>query len=556
MVVYRDGFVVGNVGIFYLISRSSARVVGLIATFVNYTGATLCLSTFTPKTRCAESRNRSLQHNRKQITISCDAAVILAVQPKHMNETSRRLFKKGSKDWNAWRRHNPRADVDLSNENLSAVDIRGADLRRIDFSDSNLTDANLSRANLKGVRLEKANLRRAKLNHANIEQAILIGADLREAELNGAQLERANMANANLERASVQRANLHGANLTETRAHLSDFTGAIITEADLSEADLTDARLQFSDISRSTLFVANLNQADLSGAKLIEANLEDAVLANARLRNTVFRDSILNGVNLSGADLTGADLSRTDLRSANLTHATLLKTNLMGAKLMDANLSYSQLVESSLRDADISRCAIYGISAWGLDLEGTVQANLVITRPGQSMISVDNLEIAQFLYLLLNNKKIRDAIDNIASKLVLVLGRFTEHRKRVLELIREELRRLNYLPVIFDFDKPASRDITETVSTLAHIAKFVIADITEAKSIRQELERIVPDLPSVPVQPLLEASEKEYGMFEHFTKYPWVLGVYRYKDADTLIANLTEKVIKPVEMKLAELQHR
>jgi uncharacterized protein YjbI with pentapeptide repeats len=473
-----------------------------------------------------------------------------------MNEASRRLFKKGTKEWNAWRRHHPRAEVDLSGDNLSAVNVSGADLRRIDFSNSNLMDANLSRANLSRVRLERTNLQRAKLNRANLEEAMLTSADLREADLNGAQLKRANMTGSNLEQARLQRAGLHGANLTETKAGLSDFTGAIITEADLSEVDLTDARLQFADLSRSTLLVANLAQADLSGAKLAGANLEDAVLRNARLRKTVFRNSILNGANLSGADLTDADFSGADLRSANLSHATLLRTNLTSAQLMEANLSYAQLVESSLRDADISRCAIYGISAWGLNLEGTRQANLVITPSGQSTISVDNLEIAQFVYLLLNNKKIRDVIDNIASKLVLILGRFTTHRKRVLELIRGELRRLNYLPVVFDFDKPESRDLTETVSTLAHIAKFVIADITEAKSIPQELERIVPDLPSVPVQPLLEASEKEYGMFEHFTKYPWVLEVYRYKDADSLIANLTEKVIKPVELKLTELQHR
>ena len=109
------------------------------------------------------------------------------------------------------------------------------------------------------------------------------------------------------------------------------------------------------------------------------------------------------------------------------------------------------------------------------------------------------------------------------------------------------------MPILFDFDKPASRDITETVSTLAHLARFVIADITDAKSIPQELERIVPHLPSVPVQPLLLLSDTEYGMFEHFKRYPWVLPLYRYKDETSLLQSLKENVIEPAEQKAQEL---
>jgi hypothetical protein len=116
---------------------------------------------------------------------------------------------------------------------------------------------------------------------------------------------------------------------------------------------------------------------------------------------------------------------------------------------------------------------------------GTRQHNLIVTPENEPTITVDNLEVAQFVYLLLNNSRMRSAIDTITSKVVLILGRFSPERKTILDAIRDELRKRDYLPVLFDFEKPTNRDITETVSTLAHMARFVIADITDAKTFRR-----------------------------------------------------------------------
>ncbi|MCE7980023.1 MAG: hypothetical protein DYG89_02425 [Caldilinea sp. CFX5] len=65
---------------------------------------------------------------------------------------------------------------------------------------------------------------------------------------------------------------------------------------------------------------------------------------------------------------------------------------------------------------------------------------------------------------------------------------------------------------------------------------------------------ISPDLPSAPVQPLLEGSATEYGMVEHFRRFPWVLEFCRYRDREDLLVFLEAKVIAPAEAKVKELR--
>ena len=186
--------------------------------------------------------------------------------------------------------------------------------------------------------------------------------------------------------------------------------------------------------------------------------------------------------------------------------------------------------------------------------EETKQQNLVITPEDEPEITVDNIEVAQFIYLLLHNQKIRDVIDTITSKAVLILGRFTDERKAVLDALREELRKRDYLPILFDFEKPRSRDTDETITLLARMARFIVADISDAKSVLQELRAIVPDLPSVPVQPIILAMQEEPGMFDFYRNMPSFLTVHRYTSQEQLLADLGEKVIGPAELKVLELR--
>ncbi len=299
----------------------------------------------------------------------------------------------------------------------------------------------------------------------------------------------------------------------------------------MEEVFLKKAEMWRTNLGRARLVYADLSEADLNGADLSEADLSEANLSEAKL---------------NGADLRWANLSWGYLREANLS---------------DANLVGAQFVETDLTHADLTGCRIYGISVWNVQLEGTIQDNLIITNYDEPEITVDNLEVAQFIYLLLNNKKIRNVIDTIAKKVVLILGRFTPERKRVLDALRDKLREHNYSPVVFDFDPPESQDLTETVSTLAHLARFVIVDLTDPSSAPHEMATIAPQCIR-PIKPIIsnelvlkDGKEvekwREYAMFQSLRKrYHWILDTFRYQDIPHLIDSLQDDIIKPVEEKI------
>jgi uncharacterized protein YjbI with pentapeptide repeats len=363
---------------------------------------------------------------------------------------------------------------------------------------------------------------RPDLYHANLERADLSRANLRWAHLRGANLRQAILSEADLYEANLHGANLHGANLS----------GALLRWARLGEGNLA---------------VACLDRADLSGASLVRADLSGANLVGAELGRAY----------LSGADLTRAKLMEATLFKAYLTGANLTEADLSGAVLTGTDLQGATLVQTRLSGATMTGCKVFGVSAWKLELADVKdQTNLLITPEDEPEITVDNLEVAQFIYLLTHNPKIREMMDTVTSKVVLILGRFSEERKHVLDRIRNELRRHNLVPVLFDFDKPASKDLTGTVETLARMARFIVADITDPSSIPHELATVIPFLPNTPIVPLRLRGSNGYGMFDDLHKRyeRWVLPVYEYDDEVTLVAALAGEVIAPAARKAEELR--
>lgn len=456
------------------------------------------------------------------------------------NEEHVALLRQGVETWNTWRRtYSGKFPPDLAGADLHGMDLDGADLHEVYLIDTDLHGGILSGANLRYADLSGANLHGADLNGADLHEASLFGANLSEADLSAASLHGTVLGHATL-----SHANLRGASLVQASLKAADLRGADLRRANLHGADLSEAKLQAADLRGADLHDADLHGADLSEAKLHRVNLSKANLSGADLR-----EASLRGANLSGANLSGANMFRADLFKADLVEGDLCGANLIGANLTGANL-----VEADFANANLTSCYIYGVSAWKLKLDGAQQKDLVITALGEATITVDNIEVAQFIYLLLHNQKIRDVIETITSKAVLILGRFTVERKAVLDTLREELRNRGYLPILFDFEGSVNRSTDETITLLARMARFVIADVSDAKSVLQELRGIVPNLPSVPVQPIIVSTQDEPGMFDYYRPYPWFLKTYRYATTHQLITDLSERVIRPAEIKVQELR--
>jgi len=380
-------------------------------------------------------------------------------------------------------------------------------------------------------------------------------------DLAGADLSELNLAGANLAKADLSGAHLSGANLS----------GAVLSRAKFFRADLSQA-----DLSRATMFKANLSQADLSGANLNAADLSGAILVRANLSGASLNGACLKGANFGQAslfrtklgqavlrqasffksDLTEADLSETDLEGASFQEAVLEQTSLRGANAANANLCFATLLRTNLEGAILDRCAVYGTSLWEVQMAGSSQRDLDIMPPQQPVLSVDSLQTAQLVGMLLHHEQARAEVFTITLNTVLVIGRFPEERQPVLAAIKTSLREAGYSPLVLDFHLPGSGDLNEIVKTLGRMSRFVVADLTEDRRIGDTLDAVVHFLPAIPIQPIGQAGRERILLDSHFLKYRWVQLFWPFQDPEDLAARFGPGVVEPAERKAAEIRQK
>ncbi len=326
--------------------------------------------------------------------------------------------------------------------------------------------------------------------------------------------------------------------------------GGYISSLTMQAIDLRGAHLD-----NITVGYADMRGVILDNASMRGVWMKGARFQNASLKEVDFRPSERNTRMMEG-NFNYCDLSRSKMQFADLSDATFKQTTLIDSNLTSADLSNTVFTSSNLEGANLTNCRIYGIAAWDLKKDNAIQNNLLIEQ-ANDVVSVDDLEIAQFVYLLLNNKNITTAISTIGKKGVLILGRFTPERKKVLDAIRQELRNnYNLLPIVFDFERATEKDVTETVKILAGLSRFVIADITEPKSSPLELQATIPNY-MVPFVTIIEQGETPFSMFtDLWKKYDkWVLKPLEYPSLEVLMKNFKIGIINralAVEKRLLE----
>ena len=157
----------------------------------------------------------------------------------------------------------------------------------------------------------------------------------------------------------------------------------------------------------------------------------------------------------------------------------------------------------------------------------------------------------------LDGRNFGEILSELTRRRVLILGRFTGRRLKILKAIQARLAEHpnRYIAELFTFARPESRDLIESIIGFASLSRFIVADLSEPKSVQSELEAIVKNFLSVPVVPLISRTGKEYATFASIQRRENVAKpTVRYRDLDDLLEKLDDEVVPKAEALLEKMR--
>lgn len=235
---------------------------------------------------------------------------------------------------------------------------------------------------------------------------------------------------------------------------------------------------------------------------------------------------------------------------------------------------YESLAIGLTLDEAISR-ARFHLVEWGLANDFFDWGLYMVYMPSPEAVlfpRTDNVTLRHQEKVKQNHKKVVKAATNMVkqmdkteykepineslSRQVLILGRFSPRRKKILDALRNILKAHpgGYIPLLLDGKKPKGITLGEWGLFAAITSKFIIADISEAKSIPDELRSIVPNCPSRPVVPIFNQTGRDYALAEDWALRGNVARpTIRYKNEEELEKKMSTAIIPAAEKLMAQL---
>lgn len=277
--------------------------------------------------------------------------------------------------------------------------------------------------------------------------------------------------------------------------------------------------------------------------------LERARFEKCRLSKVLFNDMHAVGVEFIRSRLAYCKFDAGKFGESKFLSNRLNRTTFHHCKMSDALFS-----RNYLKGCAFDAVLVDGIGAWSNRMDSVSRNSQNCLLGEKSAVHVHNLETSHF-HSIVGNVGYSHLIDEMCEKCVLLLGRFTGENSETVRRLKDALHAEELLPIVFDFEGPKSRNLTETVCILAHMSKFVVADITDQKSVGHELQSIIPRL-AVPVVPIIRGDAPVFALFYDYATADSVLDLVRFASLDALSLMIKDRIVEPARSRCKQIEEK